>query len=89
MLSAESSALVAGGMRAPAPRPPQLANVRITRAVMLAGAPVAVGTELALERWFAAELISAGKAEPVAPAPSQTQPPPAAKAAKEKSRAEQ
>lgn len=86
MLSAETSALVAGGMRAPATAPAPVA-LRVLRAVMVAGARVEPGSEISVERWFAAELITAGKAEKIEPAA--TVPTPAAKAAKEKTRAQQ
>lgn len=87
MISAETSALVAGGMRAPATAPAQPVALRVLRAYMVAGQCIAAGTELRVDRWLAAELISAGKAERIdAPASDTT---PAAKAAKEKPRAQQ
>jgi hypothetical protein len=46
------------------------------------------GAQIAVDKWFAAELVSAGKAERIA-APAATDPKPAAKAAKEKPRAQQ
>ena len=86
MISAETSALVAGGMRAPATAPAKPVAVRVLRAYMVAGKCINVGTELAIDRSFAASLISAGKVERIdTPAPEQT----AAKAAKEKPRAQQ
>ena len=90
MLSAETSALVAGGMRAPATATAPQVTVRVLRAVMVGGKRIDPGTELAVDRWFAAELLSAGKAERLADAaPHPPELKPAAKAAKEKHRAEQ
>jgi hypothetical protein len=86
VISAETSALVAGGMRAPAAAPAKPVAVRVLRAYMVAGKCIDVGTELAIGRAFAAELVSAGKVERIDPAVLEQT---AAKAAKEKPRAQQ
>lgn len=84
MISAETSALVAGGMRPPASRPPAPVSVRIVRAVMLGGKRVEPGTVLDLPPATVAELLSAGKAErAAAAAPAASLKPAAKKAAKE------
>jgi hypothetical protein len=91
MLSAETSALVAGGMRAPATAADLPVTVRVVRPVMWGGSRQEIGTEISVHRWQAADLITAGKAERIAPQAAAATPPPAPapKAAKEKSRAEQ
>jgi hypothetical protein len=93
MLSAETSALVAGGMRAPATAQNKPVAVRVLRPVMVAGQRIEPGAELVVEHWFAADLVTAGKAErvtaPAAVAPTPIPPPTASKAAKEKPRAQQ
>lgn len=95
MLSAETSALVAGGMRAPAAAQPTPVMVRVLRPVMVGGQRIEPGTDLAVDHWFAADLVTAGKAErvpapPAAAAPAPIPPPAAPKvAAKEKPRAQQ
>ena len=75
MLSAETSALVAGGMRAqpPAASPPVL--LRVVRPVMVGGLRVEPGQTLSVDKWFAAELITAGKAERIAPSAAAPPPP--------------
>jgi len=90
MLSAETSALVAGGgIRPPAPAAPRIA-LRVVRAVMWGGQRVEVGGEITADRYEAAELVTAGKAERIAAAPSAAAPTqPAAKPPKEKPRAQQ
>lgn len=86
MISAETSALVAGGLRAPASQSPAPVAVRVLRAVMLDGQRVEPGTELDVDRWLAAELITAGKAERVTPTAPAAAPAPKPK---EKQRAQQ
>lgn len=87
MLSADNSALVAGGAATPAG---SAVTVRIVRAVMLGGRCIGPGIEVAVDRHMAAQLVTSGKAERVA-APAQPAPEtkPAAKPAKEKPRAQQ
>jgi hypothetical protein len=91
VLTAETSALVAGGMRAPAAQQPSWVTVRVVRAVMWGGQRVEPGESLTVLPWQAAELVTAGKAEraaPVAP-PVPSEPTQAAKAApKEKTHAQ-
>lgn len=90
MVSAETSALVAGGMRAPAGKPPAPIAVRIVRGVMLGGQRVEPGAELDLPPVVAAELVSAGKATRITPAaPAGNAKTAAKKAAKENTSAEQ
>lgn len=90
MISAETSALVAGGMRPPASKPPAHVAVRIERGVMLGGQRVEPGAVLDLQPALAAELISAGKATRIATAaPAGAAKPAAKKAAKENTSAEQ
>lgn len=86
MLSAETSALVAGGMRAPATASP--VQVRVVRAVMWAGQRAEPGTVLSVDRWQAAELVTAGKAERVPAPAAAAQPKQAAKPQKEKTHVE-
>ena len=62
MISAETSALVAGGNRAPA-APAKPVMVRVLRAFMADGQRVEVGAEVPVAAAFAAELVAAGKAE--------------------------
>jgi hypothetical protein len=91
MLSAETSALVAGGMRAPATQQPARVTVRVVRAVMWGGQRIEPGQTLTVLPWQAAELVTAGKAERAAPAapPTPSDNPQAAKAAtKEKTHAQ-
>jgi hypothetical protein len=87
MLSADTSALVAGSPQAPAAAGTAV-TLRVLRGVMVAGQRVEPGAQIAVDKWFAAELVSAGKAERVA-APAATEPKPAAKAAERKTRAQQ
>lgn len=87
MLSADTNALVAGSPQAPAAAGTAVA-LRIVRAVMVAGQRVEPGAQIAVDKWFAAELVSAGKAERVA-APAVPDTKPAAKAAERKTRAQQ
>lgn len=84
MLSAENSALVAGASVAPATQAAGV-RVRILRAVMVDGYCVDAGREITVDKYFAAQLVSANKAERLPPAP---EPKPAAKAAKEKTHVE-
>lgn len=88
MISAETSALVAGGMRPPASKPPADVAVRIVRGVMLDGKRVEPETELELPPARAAELVSAGKAVRLA-ALAPTDKPAAKKAAQGNKHAEQ
>ena len=89
MLSAETSALVAGAMRAPAAAAPRVA-VRVLRPFMWAGKRVEPGAVLEVERHLASELVNANKAErAVLPPPAASTSTTAAKPAKEKTRAEQ
>lgn len=89
MLSAETSALVAGASQVPAASSPSVA-VRVLRAVMVAGQRVEPGAQIAVDKWFAAELVSAGKAERIEPpVASASVPTPAVKAAERKPRAQQ
>jgi hypothetical protein len=87
MVSAETSALVAGAIRAPAAAAPTV-TVRVLRGVMVGGLRIEPGAEIPVERWLAAELVTAGKAERIA-APAAPEPKPAAKPAERKTRAEQ
>ena len=84
MISAETSALVAGGLRAPAAARP--VTLRVLRGVVIAGARVEPGAEIAVDKWFAAELVTAGKAERIADRPAT---PESAKPKKEATRAQQ
>jgi hypothetical protein len=85
MLSTANNALVAGGMRAPAAAPAAPLLLRVVRAVMVGGVRAEPGQTLAVDRWLAAELVSAGKAERIAPAPAAIpEAPPAAKPQKDK-----
>ena len=86
MVSAETSALVAGALRAPAAAAAPAVTLRVLRGVMVAGKRIEPGAEITADKWFAAELVTAGKAERIA-ALSAQEPTPAAKAAKEKTRA--
>ena len=88
MLSAETSALVAAAAKAPATTAAPMVTVRIVRNVMVGGFCVFAGREIEVDRNFAAQLISAGKAERIT-APATPEHKPAAKAAKEKTRAQQ
>lgn len=94
MLSADNSALVAGAVPA---APATTVTVRILRAVMVDGCCVDVGREVTVDKYLAAQLLTSGKAErvpapaaatalPAAPTPETK---PAAKAVKEKTRAQQ
>lgn len=68
MLSAASSSgLVAGGARAPA-APASAVTVCVLRSVMVAGARVEVGAEIAVTPHLAADLVASGKAERVSAA---------------------
>lgn len=92
MISAETSALVAGA-QAPAARSPAPVTVRLLRAVMVDGQRIEPATDLTVDRWMAADLITAGKAERVATPTLPPSPPDSAAVAKppakEKSRAQQ
>lgn len=91
MLSAETSALVSGGMRAPAVAAAPPVAVRVLRPFMWGGQRVEVDAEISVDRWQAAELVTAGKALRIAPAAAAPTPTPAATKppAKEKPRAQQ
>lgn len=88
MISAETAALVAGGMRAPASKPPAPVAVRIERGVMLGGQRVEPGAELELPPATVAELVNAGKATRITQVATAAKPA-AKKAAKESPSAEQ
>jgi hypothetical protein len=75
MLSTANNALVAGGMRAPAAAPAAPLLLRVVRAVMVGGVRAEPGQTLAVDRWLAAELVSAGKAERIAPSAAAPPPP--------------
>lgn len=70
-ISAQTSALVAGGMRAPATNAAPPVAVRILRGVLLGGARTEPGTVLQLDPLLAAQLINAGKARRADPAEAQ------------------
>ena len=63
MISAETSTLVANGMRSGPAKPAAPVSVRTLRGVMLGGVRVEPGTVLQLAPALAAELVYAGKAE--------------------------
>lgn len=86
MISAETSALVAGGMRAPAAAAVPAVTLRLLRGVMVGGRRIEPGAEIAVDKWFAAELVTAGKAERIADRPPTPEP---AKPKKEATRAQQ
>ena len=89
MLSAETNAaLVAAAAQAPKVRAAPMVTVRIVRNVMVGGFCVFAGREIEVDTYFAGQLINAGKAERVT-APGTPEHKPAAKAAKEKTRAQQ
>lgn len=68
--------LISGAAAAAGPQ--QTRRVRVVRPFMLGGQAQPVGAEVELPRWLAADLLGAGKAEPVDPVEPVAAPAPAA-----------